>query len=217
MANGLQVISFRDSIPVSDVTIAEGITPRSLRLNGQNFKSVIKVLVNDVESPDFIVVSRYELLVQIPTSMSRSAINDVEVISGEVALSSVSHIDFGMGPFNKISGIARLLQNFLKILLQAPGSDIYNPNAGGNVLGLLGTPLGRNDASGISASISRAITSTERFMIEEQSNFPELPPDEKLMLAELDGIDIDPRNTTVSVRIRLLSMTGESVSPVIDL
>jgi hypothetical protein len=213
MAKDLQVVKFREVLPISNVARAIGINPPSIWVTGTDFSSTISVWVNEIQCPEFVVYSNVKIIAQLPANTSVAAVKKVEVVSGRITTIQRSHVDFGVGPFYVTSGIERMVQNFVKILLQAPGSDMYNPNAGGGVLLLVGATVNSGSSEGIAASLARAIDCTSRYIIEKQTTIRNLPPDEKLLLARIDGLSSSEDTSSIAVRIYLKNMAGQTSTP----
>ena len=215
--NDLRVITFQDLLSIEEVLPAEGIEPSSIFIVGKDFRSALAVHVNDLLCPGFIVLTNHRILAQLPASLI-GRIDKVEVASGRVTLTKVSRIEFGLGPIpTRTDGIEKLVQNFVKLLLQRKGSDPYNLEAGGDLLSLVGVVMTAGIESGLGASVSRGVDSVFRFMQKEQAKHPGIPTVERIASAQLFGLTLDPGGTGATVRIHLLSAAGEEATPSIRL
>lgn len=213
MSKDLQVVRFRETLPISSVSRVAGVSPPALWVIGTDFSSAMSVWINEIKAPEFAVYSRTRLIVQIPDSVLPQDVQRIDVVSGKITLSKQSHVDFDLGPFTTVQGMERVLQTYIKILLQAPGSDMYNPSAGGGVLQLIGRTMGSGGLDGVNAPMARAIDMTARYMIEKQTPIRNLPPAERLLSARLDGIEADIESSSLYVRILLKNMAGDSAAP----
>lgn len=217
MPSDLRVVTFRDMLQIQDAAPGN-VDPPSILLTGKDFNSALRVLINGIECPEFVVLSSTRMLVQLPDSVRRSyQINTIEVISARITLSGNSYVDFSVGaPFGKSAGIEKLMQWFVKILLQRAGSDLYHPEAGGGLLDYVGSTTVMDASGGMAASISKAIDATYRFMQKSQMGMS-LPPNEKILSAQLVGLDPVESGTSVAIKIRLISMAGEEATPTVQL
>jgi len=213
MAKDIQTITFRDLLEVQDTLPAYGILPESIYIVGKDFSSAIEVYINGLLSPEFIGLTRKRILAQVPVSLV-GRITRVEVVSARVTLTYRSRVAFGVGPYPRmVEGIEKLIQNFVKLLLQRPGSDLYNQDAGGGILSIVGSAIEQGVDGSLSAKISQGVDRAFRFMQKSQSTETNLPPTERILSAELLKLEIDERSTSAAVTIRLISEAGEEATP----
>lgn len=181
----LQVIEIRDTLHVSGIQPINNITPRSIKVYGKDFRNTYEVLVNDATSPSVFVVSNQEMLVQVPPSMGRAPIRSVQAISHQLTSTERSKIFFRFGDTTHgVAGIERLIQTFIKILLQTPGSDIFSWKTGGGVLRAVNGQTSRNGSSMI-ADLSVGVERTTRQIMGFQSSNTTLPLSERLLYARV--------------------------------
>ena len=112
----------------------QGVTaPTSYRLNagasfldirGTSFVDVANVLINGYRSPNFIVESTTRIFAEIPSAARGEPVTDIQVLllSAAPGQESAVVLDVGGGD-GYVSGTAKLLQTFIKVLLTTPGSD----------------------------------------------------------------------------------------------
>lgn len=181
----LQVIEIRDVLKVTGVQPIVGFTPRTVRVYGKDFRNVYEVLVNDATSPSVFVVTNREMLVQVPTSLGRAPIRTVQAISHKLTSADKSKITFRIGDTTHgISGMERLIQTFLKLLLQTPGSDIFAWKLGGGVLRTVARQTARGGGSMV-ADLTVGVERTSRQLTNLQSSNTSLPLTERLLFARV--------------------------------
>lgn len=181
----LQVIEIRDVLRVTGVQPIPHFSPRSIKVYGRDFRSVYEVLVNDATSPSVFVVSNQEMLVQVPPSLGRAPVRTVQAISHKLTNTEQSKITFRIGDTTHgISGMGRLIQVFLKMLLQAPGRDIFAWKLGGGLLKTVARQTTRGGGSMV-ADLTVGVERSSRQLMNLQSNNVALPLTERLLFARV--------------------------------
>lgn len=217
MSQDLQFIGYEGSAKLRSVDLVSSSSVPVLDLRGENFVDVARVKINGAPSPEFIVLSKTRLLAQVPAAQVGGPVREVVVLTTRAELTASAAISLDIGVGAKLAeGKVRLVQRFLKVLLQTPGSDIFRPSVGGGLQRLLGatTPTG---GAALKATASRAVTSTQVQLVADQAGRPELEDAERLGAATLLGIDFDPATTMFSLRVRLKSLDGETADAGISL
>ena len=212
MAVDLQCVFPQTVIPLTNVKILQGAAlPRSLDITGKDFTSIAQVLINDVASPSVVVLSKTRLLAQVPLLLANATLTSVTVVSNQLTVSPRSLIKFAIPPVaSKVSGVLRLMQLFLKILLTAPGQDIFAPRVGGNALAPLAMTYGEGAASGIISSIILSVTQTQRQVIYIQAQDPTIPPAERLLSANVTNAEFNYEEGALIASISIISQAGTS-------
>lgn len=181
----LQVIEIRDVLKVTGVKPEPGLSPRSVRVFGKDFRNTNEVYVNDAKSPSVFVVTNQEMLVQVPPSLGRAPIRTVQAISHKLTSTEKSKIIFRIGDTtHAVSGIERLMQLFLKMLLQTPGSDIFAGKLGGGLLRTVARQTSRKGGSMV-ADLNVGVERVTRQIMNLQSSNTALPLDERLLFAHV--------------------------------
>jgi hypothetical protein len=85
-----QVVFPQQVVPLNSVRILTGVTPRSIDVIGTDFRAVDQVLINDLASPDVVILSKNRLLAQVPDAMLQSTLTSVTVVSNSLTLSAKS-------------------------------------------------------------------------------------------------------------------------------
>lgn len=204
--NGISVVRLLDVLRVNTVRNAPGVSPRSLIVQGQDFQNVETVLINGSPAPEFMVYAKNELIAQVPDIYRDELITDVSVLSSQLTLTDRSLVTFTLGTRpKKIQGVLRLMQTFLRILLRTPGSNVFHRRSGGGMLARVGT----NISSRAAADIAISINTTKTYLIGVQTAERNLPPNERLLNAEITNLNVDERNTSISVTIVLTNHSGQ--------
>jgi hypothetical protein len=213
MALDFQVCFPQTVIPLSGVVQVPGMTPRTLQVVGQDFSSVDQVLINDLVSPSVVILSKTKLLAQVPDALTLTLITSVTVTSNNLTVSARSLIKFQIGsPASKVSGILRLLQIFLKILLTTPGRDIFAPRVGGNGLKDVGLTFGEDEGGNIISDFIVSVTTTQRQILAIQSKNPTLASSERLMSASVTAATYSSTESALIVSVQVTSQAGQSAT-----
>ena len=210
MAIDLQTVHPQNTIPVSRTKFITLGGLLALDVTGEDFRSVDTVFINDVESPDVIVVSTTRLLAQLPDNLqSQPDVQSITVLSRELTLSASSVLRFRIGDTPGLaSGILRLLQVFVKLLLARRGSDLFNPALGGGLLDDIGTTFGSEEGSNVLANARISVDRTARQIIAIQSQNGTLPRDERLLNAKLLGATFSRASASMFLSVEVTSQTG---------
>ena len=180
----LQVIEIRDLLDVIRVFPAN-VSPRSITVVGKDFRSAHEVLINEAKSPSVYVVNNSTILAQVPPSVGKAYIRSVEVVSHKLTNTERSKITFRIGDTTHgVSGIERLIQTFLKILLQTPGSDIFAQKIGGGLLRTVAKQTSRGGAS-IVSDLHMGVERTRRQIMDMQANDQSILMSERLLHARV--------------------------------
>lgn len=212
MAVDLQTCFPQESITLNDVRVVKYGGLWAVRVEGDDFRSVDEVVINDVASPDVIVLSKTLLTAQLPDLyQAMPEVRSVMVLSKQMTLSPRSLIRFRIGKSpGKVRGILRLVQLFLKVLFTSPGSDIFRPNSGGGLLRSVGMTFGQDEGDNLVSDIVIAINRTQRQLIASQSRDQRSPRDERLLSARVVSANFDKLQSAFYVRLELVSQAGRT-------
>lgn len=204
--DSIQLIRLLDVVNVNLVKEAVGVSPRSIIIEGEDFNSVEQVIIDGIQSPDFVVYSTTKLVAEVPEPLRTSTIGTVTVLSQNLTLTDRSLVEFTFGTRPKlIRGTLRLMQNFLRILLRSPGSNIFHKRSGGGLLKRIGSSVSSRSA----ADVQIAVTLTKQYIINIQTPVRQIPPSERLLSAEIAALNADPSNTSLYVTIILTNHSGQ--------
>lgn len=213
MAVDYQVVAFTDLAPVSGVRLYSS-NPRSLDIRGSDFRGVDSVLINGVNSPEFVVLGPSRIVAQVPDKEIRNAIQQVDVLLTRNGLTRTTDVDLrAVNPGARASGFTRLLQSFLRLLFTNPGEDFSDPELGGGLFVVVGSSQSEAE---LKAAAARAIGTTERQMLGLQSRNPSLSSPERLRSATLLQAEFVPETSSLNIRLKLTAMDGTTGSPVVS-
>lgn len=222
MAVDFQVIYPQESIKLTRIRLTApsplGLPP-GLDIFGDDFTSVDEVLINDVASPDVIVLSKNRLIAQLPDLYrTNRTINSVKVLSRRLAVTSRSLIRFRIGNTpGRVQGIMRLIQLFLKVLFTTPGTDIFSPRTGGGGLTNVGETFGVDQGRDVVREFVISVDTTARQIIAIQGRDPRIPRDERLLTARMIQSGFNREQTALVAAVELTSQTGEAAIANVEL
>jgi hypothetical protein len=203
--SGIQLIRLLDEVRVNSIRNALGVSPRSIIVKGEDFRSVEQVIIDGFVAPSFVAYSTTELVAEVPEPLREAVLNSVSVLSSALTMTERSLVEFTLGTrIKKVSGSLRLMQTFLRILLRSPGSNRFHPRSGGGLLKLVGGNIGNQTA----ADIAVAIQTARQYLINVQTSDRTLAPSERLLSAEIQSLNVDPGSTSSYVTIVLTSHAG---------
>lgn len=206
-----QVCFPTEVIKLSRVRSVPGLPVRTLDVIGDDFRAVDQVLLNQVPSLSFIILSKVRLLVEVPQPLVHSTITSISVLSRKLALSPRSLIQFRIGATaSKTRGILRLMQLFLKLLFTTPGSDIFAPKVGGGALAHLGQSISTDGTADVVAGIIVSVDNTVKQLIQIQGRNQSIPPDERLLSAKVISAGFNKNETALVASIEVNSQAGKS-------
>lgn len=213
MAVDFQVVFPQQVVSLSSVRILPGVNPRSIDVIGTDFRSVDEVLINDMPSPDVVIVSKKRLLAQVPTALRNETLTSVTVITNELTATSKSVLRFRLGKTtSKVSGILRLVQIFLKILLTTTGTDIFSPRVGGSALRDIGLTFGKDQGGNVVSDFVIAVSNTQRQIQAIQARDPSIPQSERLLSAVVTRAGYNRAEAALVVSVEITSQAGRAAT-----
>jgi len=208
VAIDLQTIQPQEVVHLNQVKVLPG-PPRVVSVTGDDFRSIDEVFINQVPSPDVVVLSKTHLLAQVPDSAKFDRINDVVVLSKKLVLSDRSQLRIRIGRTpGRVTGIMRLMQLFLKILFTTPGRDIFAPNIGGGAMKNVGATFGAGEGSDIINDFIIAVDTTSRQIIAIQGRDSSIPQDERLLGAKVLHASFNKSVGGIDVSVQVTSQAG---------
>jgi len=209
----IQTISFVDSLAVESITEVAGASPRALRVVGEGFRSAQRLEVNGYYVDTFTVVNDSLMLVYPGAAFDSIGTADmvIYVLSSSWTRARNTRIVFGpTSHVRKVTGLLKLAQQVLKVLISAPGSNRFSLASGGGLTSMLGASLSPDDKPAIAATVAQAVASTQEQFVAAQTG-RRIPADERLMGLSLRGVAFNPVSMEVVAYLRLLSFAGRSV------
>lgn len=205
----LQYIQFSDSLRLTGAREIPDMSPRTLQINGPDFRSAVEVIINDVESPSFVIASKNSVLAQVPSGQTKSTIKSIVVLSSEFTATFQSKIRFRIGDNPKAAtGLKAMMQTFLKLLLTTVGTDGFSKKTGGSALLNIGKNFDIGQSSTLVSDFAIAVRRTEQQILSLQAHQPRLPDDERLLSANLLNAKFDVNLLTLITRVELIAQSG---------
>jgi len=194
----IQVVRLSDVLPVTGISRVPGVVPRSVMLTGSDFQNVESVYLNGSLSPEFVVMSSREVLAQVPDDQLEQSINEAYVLSTRLSFTERSLIEFTLGLRPQlVSGTLSLVQNFVRLLLRRPGTNIFHRDSGGGLFHQVGKLIGSSARDRVGAEAAVAVARTRQYFIAKQTPNRSLPPDERLLSAEVVGLSVEQKDSIV--------------------
>ena len=208
----LSVTSVRASLPIKGKITILSKDPIILAIYGEKFQQARFVFINDIELSTFNIISNTQIQITVPSILPLDQIKTISVLSELFVLDKTNLIYFDLGnTIKSLTGIQKLVQQFIKLLLQSPGTNLFNKDAGGGLLSM----IGKNTdglTQPITSDIVDAVNRTNNYIIAKQSRNKRIPLDERLMDVSVNGISVGSDKVSVSVNLLLTNMTGRSYS-----
>ncbi len=205
----VKILTIKDLLTISGARYAPGIVPRSLIIEGLNFSEATEVLINDQAAPEFIIVNNSQLMAQVPNGEVNKVLNKVAVLAEKPSPNRTSLLSFSFGQtFQKLEGLERMIQVFVKMLIQTPGSDRFAKDIGGGLLALTGQSYSGDSAKAMQAAAVTAVNRTRDQLASIQARNSRLPNDEKILTANIEGVGFNDTTTTLLMRILLTAVSG---------
>lgn len=206
----IKILNIRDLLFISDVSFATSVSPLSLLISGDRMDEASVVYVNDIEAPEFVVLSKNRLLAQVPTSEKSSILRKVAVVANTPSVNRSSLLHFEVGKTVKgITGIEKLVQVYCKQLIQTPGTDRFRPDDGGGLLKLVGGNVSQGDVKNLQASVIGAISRARDQLLARQNLDRRIPADERLLTVTAQAVGFDATTTTLTASIALSAVSGQ--------
>ena len=216
MSTDIQVISVVDDLQVTSVEDIEGADPRALRLVGQGgFNNAQRVIINDYGIDTFVVVSDTVLLVSPGEIFDDVATASMNILVVSSSLTNTTRVRLFFGPtvrLKAVTGLQKLVQHVVKILLTNVGTNRFRIQEGGGLLKLTSFPLTPASRPRIVTALAQAVSATESQITAAQATQRGLAAEERLMGLALGGVAFDSDTLEVQATIRLTTFLGRSTS-----
>lgn len=208
----IRVIDIQDVLQIVSVNylqLSNASLPLSLDIIGLDFSRATQVEINDQPSPSYMVISPTRIIAQIPTNQVRSQITKVLVLATTPTPGTSSALLFTLGnTFKSVTGIERLIQLFVKILMQTPGTDRFRPSIGGGLRRIIGTNVDAGSTSALDSSVIGAVTTTRNQIIQLQNQNQRISADERLQTASVTSAGFSPQQTSYALGVSLAAVSG---------
>jgi len=214
MSTDIQFISLVDAVDVTSIEEVTGASPRSIKVSGPDgFQYTSRVLINGLGVDAFTVASSKVIYVYPPSLLSEVPVSEMTV---QVASSRHSGVNnpatLLFGPtttINGVSGIQKLIQSVVKILLSIPGTNRFSPEEGAGLVQKLSINLSEASSSAISTAVSQCIQTVQDQIQDSQAGNKDLSMDEKLRSLSLNRLSFNRTSGEVTASVLLTTYAGQ--------
>jgi hypothetical protein len=205
----IRVINARVTLPIFSIAPIRGFYPPALLAVGTELSRTESVEVNDIVVDEFSSTAVDRLVVRIPDSQVGRPITSIRAYASASATQEDAVLEFALlRPVRAVSGIDRLVQQWLLIYMSTPGSDIFDKTSGGGGRSLIGKSTDRQ-ADSVAADLALAINRTNSELIRKQAAYPNLPVAERLLSSTLENVSYDKSTSIIYARVALQNMAGQ--------
>ncbi len=211
----IRILQLRRVLELSSIAEIPGVSPRAVELRGNRLDVASAVEINGMGAPAFMALGPGRLLAQVPTGLL-GRITEVAVFSDylDPGGRSLAFYDLGSHPF-LVDGKYRVLQNYVKLLMTTPGTDIFSPGSGGGFQQLIVRNVSPGSEPAIAGEIESRNLSVARQIIQAQALDPTIPAGERLLSSTIDNIVVVASQGMVNVFLSLRFHDGAKVSTAI--
>lgn len=207
----LQTIELRDVLKVTGVGFVPDSSPATLSVQGEDFRNASEVYINETLSPSVIIDSSKLMLVQVPEAIEGGPITSIVVVSSRLTRTDRSKVMFRISDSpTSIDGMERLIQTFLKIMLQSPRTDIFAPQSGGGLLRSVGKQVRNPSTATMVSDFHLAVTRARQQLVNIQAKDPTLTLSERLLYAKVLEAKFVPNELALLGKILLTNQTGRT-------
>ena len=179
-----------------------------LEIRGDDFSKAVEVRINS-KKMDFVVISQRVIVSRIPED--DKSLEDVQVISTSKTINRTSFFTFLIGENPQaVSGISKLVFQFVKVLMTTQESDIFNPAIGGNLQTWVGQKFSLSNPQALVTKATLAIQQAALGMATRQAGLS-IPDDEKMSRVDVLSANLNPLDpTSVEVSIKVVNYAQET-------
>lgn len=199
----LRVVHLRKVLSVARMLDVPG-PPHRLYLSGSEMSAVSAVEINGNRGYAWTQVSEGVIAVELPPVFY---VQSVAVLGQDMGSVREAEVFFGYtSVLSMMSGLQKLVQDWLKCFLTSPGSDPFNRPGGGGAQDIFKQATAAEGP--FSSALSIAIRRTNEQLIARQAVDVTLPRNEKFLDARLVRIALLPDRTGFLPDIEIVSQTG---------
>jgi hypothetical protein len=179
-----------------------------VRLSGNRFDQVVRVLINKRPQP-FLIESSTSVLVSLPDNSQN--VESVDVITTAKTVNRMTFFEYLLGDeMHHVSGIFKLVQQFIKVLMTTPGTDVFNKSIGGNLQNWVGQKIAANQIQTLIAKTILTVIQTGS-QIQMQQMMANVPVKERLSDVQVLNARLDPVDPTLmQMAIKLNTFGGRT-------
>ncbi len=178
----------------------------ALQVSVDNTATVVDILLNNA-STKYAVISSTVLAVEVPPGTKQ--LGALTILAETQQLTQVSMFEFVWSKQPTMtSGLAKVLAQFLKVLLTSPGSDLARPTIGVGLRQVLGKMVPNNNAASILAVVTQYVANAALQVTQSQTG-GRIPASEHLLQAQIVELGLDPNDPTkLHLALSLLTLDG---------
>jgi len=206
----VQFIKYLDLMQFRQVIPLQGSPVPTLDIYGADFTKVSEVFLNNIESPSVVVVSKSRLWAQVPDLLKGSKISDVAVYSNGLTQTERSKLVYTLGGRTSVSGLTKLIQIFVKLLLQSPGQDCFNPEVGGGLLGIIGQPIENGVRNSFQSVLFGKVNNIASHIRQTQQRDGRVPLSERLLAATVQALTYSTETGQAAVKVMIRNEAGNA-------
>lgn len=196
-----------NSYKILDITGIE-TTSSFIRAKGDDFTRTKFAIVNGHTTTDF-AIDGYSLLIYPPETVSTEDVKSLVVVAESEAVDGATLMRLGFGyDLRQVSGVNRLIQLFVFVLLKSPDSYILGGSTGGGVIDITKKGSGGQPQK-VLPDVVAAIRKTEQDIRNMQAGL-NLPSDELLLSANVISTNVNASDGSISVFVELITLDGTS-------
>lgn len=177
-----------------------------LRLSGEDFSSAVDVRVQNKSQP-FVVTSKTTILTSYPETVTANefATNfTIDVIVSSTTIRRRTFFTYMLGEqLRPVTGAYKATQQFIRVLLTTPGTDIFDPDGpAGNLQQWQKTQISSTAQSALAAKVilSLSLTFAKYVIASQESN---VPPEEQITAINVVDIAFDtPGGLTLALKLQ---------------
>jgi hypothetical protein len=204
-----RVVHAKAVLTVSSIAPVRNFDPPSIIVLGDRLNRANEITYNGMQVDEWVVSSETRLVIRIPNSQVGRELSELMVLATVQFAEQDALVQLGLSrPVRAVSGIDRLVQQWVMTFLTTPGSDVFNLSSGGGGRSLIGKSIGANTAP--AADIAIAVDRTKSQLLKAQANNSSIPPSERLLSASLVSVSYDKSNTTAYAVVDLRNVVGVS-------
>lgn len=203
----IKVAHLKNSLTVN--SISRITNSPILKITGEKFNTATDVILDGNYAKQWVALSDKEIVVYLNNN---NTISSVAVVTEDQIPNIPNLIFFETGSRTRsVTGIQKLIQNFVKLLLQSPDSNKFK-TIGGGFIKIAGKNMVSDDRTARS-DIINGINRIKNYMIGEQNPRKDLPLSEKLLDVQILNITsgTQPQSSLI-VNISLKNKMGDVAS-----
>ncbi len=207
-----RVVQAKAALKVTSVSPIRGFNPPAVIILGEKLNLASEITYNGMEVLEFYIASPTRIIARIPDTQYGKSLTDLRVLAPVQLAKQNALISLGISkPFKTVSGIDRLVQNWVLAFLTTPGSDIFSPTSGGGGRSIIGYP-GNATGQSAAAELTIAVDRTRQQILQQQAASLQVPAEERLLSSALSEVTFDQKTTSISAVVTIKNVLGNAAS-----